>query len=66
MTQFVKAIDKDGECYRYIGEKFPQISDSKLEAGVFDGLQIRKLMKNSDFINHMTDTENRHGYVLRM
>ena len=30
-------------------KKFPHISEAKLKAGIFDGPQIRELMKNSHF-----------------
>jgi len=34
--QFVKALDKNGECLKYLGNEFLQISD-KLHARIFDG-----------------------------
>lgn len=34
MKQFVKALDKDGKRFAYIGRKFPSVSDAKLEQGV--------------------------------
>ena len=37
MKQFVKALEKDGDCFRYICIKFPGLSIEKLKAGVFDG-----------------------------
>ena len=43
MKQFVKALDKHGSCFNYIVQKFPGLSMEKLKAGIFDGLQIRKL-----------------------
>lgn len=50
MKQFVKALDKDGQCFMYIGQKFPTISDAKLKQGVFDGPQIRTLFKDTNFV----------------
>ena len=44
MKQFVKALDKQGSCFEYIGHVFPGISTEKLKAGIFDGPQIRKLV----------------------
>ena len=49
MKNFVKALDKDGQSFRFLQTKFPYVSDAKLLAGVFDGLQIRELMKDSSF-----------------
>ena len=46
MKQFVKALDKEGRCFRYLCSKFPGVSDEKLKAGVFDGPQIRILMRD--------------------
>ena len=40
MKQFEKALEKDGDCFRYICMKFPGLSIEKLKAGVFDGPQI--------------------------
>ena len=39
MKQFVKALEKDGVCFRYICIKFPGLCIEKLKAGVFDGPQ---------------------------
>ncbi|GFU54508.1 uncharacterized protein TNCV_3024831 [Trichonephila clavipes] len=30
MKQFVKALDKEGECFKYLCEQFPGLSDAKL------------------------------------
>jgi len=35
----------------------PKLSDSKLEADIFDGPQIRTLFNDENFIAHMTDVE---------
>ena len=37
MKQFAKALDKEGACFRYIQEKFPNLSSEKVEEGVFVG-----------------------------
>lgn len=57
MKQFVKALSKDGECFKYICRSFPRQSMEKLKAGIFDGPQIRKLIKDCNFTNHMTTLE---------
>ena len=41
MKQFVKAVDTDGDCFKYINLRFPRLSVVKNKAGVFDGPQIR-------------------------
>ena len=57
MKQFVKALNKDGDCFEYLGEKFPAISAAKLKEGIFDGSQILTLFQDKNFTNHMDYTE---------
>ena len=59
MKQFVKALDKDSDCfnYMYIAKTFPNLRMEKLKAGIFDGPQIRKLMQDQTFTAHMTVAE---------
>ena len=63
MKQFVKALDKDGNCFNYIAETFPVLSIEKLKAGIFDGPQICKLMQDQFFSARMTVAE-RAGWCL--
>ena len=35
MNQFVKALPKDGEAFKYFSSKFPRLSEAKLKEGVF-------------------------------
>ena len=37
IKQFVKALDKDGDCFQYICKSFTSLSNKKLKAGIFDG-----------------------------
>lgn len=58
MKQFVKALDRNGQCFQFISHKFPGLSTEKLKAGIFDGPQIRKLMKDTtNFETCMNDVE---------
>ena len=57
MKQFVKTLDFHGDCFKYIGYTFPGLSEEKLKAGIFNGLQIRQLMKDSNFVASMTSRE---------
>ena len=57
MKQFVKALNKEGQCFKNLCLKFPQLSDEKLKAGIFNGPQIRLLTKDKDFIQTMTSIE---------
>ena len=45
----MKALDKDGECFKYICRSFPGLSIEKFKAGIFDGPDIRKLMQDENF-----------------
>ncbi len=41
MKQFVKALDKTGDCFRYVNEVFPHLSEGKIKEGVFVGPNIK-------------------------
>ena len=58
MKQYVKALNKDGDCFKYMCRKFPGLSNEKLKQGVFDGPQIRQLIKDSESVNSMTEPES--------
>ena len=57
MKQIVKALDKYGACFAYICNAFPGLSVEKKKAGIFDGLQIRILIKDYQFSLSMNDIE---------
>ncbi len=57
MKQFVKALNKEGDCFKYICSKFPTLTYEKLKAGIFVGPQIRKLMLDTDFEKNMNCME---------
>ena len=57
--QFVQALNKEGDCFKYIWKLFPRLSTEKLKARVFDGPDIRKLLKDAGFINSMDDLVKR-------
>lgn len=57
MKQFVKALNKDGRCFKYIEKTFPTKSDDKLKGGIFDGPQIRTLLNDAQFERSMTNIE---------
>ena len=57
IKQFVKAMDKNGGCFKYLCRFFPELSLEKLKAGIFDGPQIRKLISDPNFTKNMTDVE---------
>ena len=57
MKQFVKELDKDGDCFQYICKSFPSLSNGKLKAGIFDGPQIRQLMRDQKNCDSMNEVE---------
>jgi len=57
MKQFVRALNKEGDCFKYISQSFPGISSEKLKAGILDGSQIRKLIKDTNFAQCMDEVE---------
>ena len=57
MKQFVKTLEKDGDCFKYICLKFPGLIIEKLKTGIFDGPQIQKLMNDANFCNFMNPAE---------
>jgi hypothetical protein len=57
MKQFVKAPDKSGSCFQYLGRKFATFFEAKVKEGMFDGPQIRQLIKNTAFTDNMSDIE---------
>ena len=57
MKQFVKALNKEGACFKYICSKFPGLAIKKLKAGIFNGPQIRKLMNDHEFPSSMSKEE---------
>ena len=40
MKQFIKAFDRDGDCFHYTCSTFPRVSDEQKKAGIFDGPQF--------------------------
>ena len=59
MKQYVKALDKEGNCFRYLCSAFPGLSEEKLKAGIFDGPKIRKIIRGKEFTRSMTNIEKR-------
>lgn len=57
MKQFVKAFSTDGECFQHVVSAFPALSFEKIKAGVFDGPQIRALVRDEEFVRKMNDKE---------
>jgi hypothetical protein len=57
MKQFVKALPKIGNCFKYLCRKFPHFLEVELKEVIFIGPDIRKLMFNKDFLLMMIEVE---------
>lgn len=57
MANFVKALKEDGRGFAYLKTKFPKKSEAKLKKGIFVGPQIRKIMKDPNFVLNLTKIE---------
>lgn len=51
MTNFVKALPKESPPMIFLEGMFPKLSKAKIEAGIFVGPQIRKIMHGQEFYN---------------
>ena len=65
MKQFVKALNNENACFRYIREKFPDLYAEKVKEGVFVGRQIRKLTQYLKFLSTMTNVEKSMDFLCR-
>jgi hypothetical protein len=50
-SQFIYTV------FRYVRNKFPNVSDAKIKAGTFIGPQIRELMQDKQFDQDLNKTE---------
>ena len=57
MKQFVTALNTEGDCFKYIQRKFHKKSEAKVKAGIFDGPEIRRLIRDGNFLYSMTELE---------
>ena len=57
--QFVKALDFYVDCFQHICYTFPGLGEQKLKGGIFNGLQLRQMIKDSSFVALMTSKGTR-------
>jgi len=57
MKNLVKCMDKTGCGFKYVRNKFPNLSDAKIKEGIFMGPQIRELMQDKQFDEELNETE---------
>lgn len=47
IQNFVKSMYREGRAFKYLREKWTRYGDAKVKEGIFFGLQIRQLVKDS-------------------
>lgn len=58
IKQFVKALKvRESAAFSYLFKVFPMITEAKIKEGVFDGPQIRQLINDKKFGDHMDRKE---------
>ena len=62
MTQFIKILPKDGRAMKYLMSKFHKLSANRINSGVFNGPQIRKLLNDNNFIN-ILNLDQRNAWI---
>jgi len=51
-------MDRTGSAFKYLAEKFPRLSETKIKEGVFVGPQIRKLCGDIN-IDYLDDSDRK-------
>ncbi|KAK7792840.1 hypothetical protein R5R35_004415 [Gryllus longicercus] len=59
VKNFIRALPKDSDAFKSLKSIFPKLTAAKIDAGVFNGPQIRKLTENSAFSGMLTPVERR-------
>jgi hypothetical protein len=62
IKNFVKALDKTGPAFKYLCDKFPQLSIAKVSEGIFVGPDINKLLKDDRF-DEILDNTARNAWL---
>jgi len=57
MKKFIKGIDTTGRGFKYLMNKFPNVSEAKIKEGIFIGPQIGELKKDKQFDEDLNETE---------
>ena len=55
----MKALDKSERYFDYICSAFPGLNIEKKKSGVFDGPQVRQLLRDISFVSSMNPIEAR-------
>ena len=57
IKQFVTARDKKSAVFKYLQDLFPKLSEAKVKAGIFIGVQIKKIIQCDEFANLLNRTK---------
>jgi len=57
IKNFVKTMDQNKAGLMYLKNKSPRISDNKIKEGVFFGPQIRELIQDVQYEDHLSELE---------
>ena len=57
IKQFLKTLEKDGDCFQFTCKSFPSLSNGKLKTFIFDGPQIWQLTRDQKFLDSMNEVE---------
>lgn len=49
----MNALNKGGLCFHYIWSKFPSLNNEKVKGGLFDGSQVKKVMKDRNSLERV-------------
>ena len=52
-------MDRTGDGFVYLQNKFPRISEAKIKEGIFVGPQIREVLNDDEFENNLNMLEQR-------
>ena len=52
-------LDKEAEAFKHFVIAFPKLSEANIKGGIFDGPQIKKLMKDHEFTGKLSVLEKR-------
>ena len=54
IKQFFKALDRNSDAFKHLQNFLSKISEAKIEAGIFVGPQIRKILDCNEFLEELT------------
>jgi hypothetical protein len=57
MKNFVKGMDITGCEFKYVRNKFPNVSDAKIKEGMFIEPQVREMIQDKQFDEDLNETE---------